>query len=50
VQSATALAPAAGTPLGTCVAHAARGALFPRFRGTRVSTVEWTYPFRLGRR
>jgi hypothetical protein len=45
VQSAAALPPVEGTPLGSCVAKAVRAAAFPRFRGALVPVVEWTYPF-----
>jgi hypothetical protein len=35
----------AGIATGECVRKALRGLSFPRFRGTYVPTIEWTYPF-----
>jgi hypothetical protein len=36
------------TRTADCVKHALRGLSFPRFRGTWVPQIEWTYPFVLG--
>jgi predicted Zn finger-like uncharacterized protein len=46
VQTANATGKFAGTPTGDCVAHAAKSASFPRFRGAPVSI---DYPFVLSK-
>jgi hypothetical protein len=45
LQSASVLPPVEQTRTAECVRHALRGLSFPRFRGTYLPTIEWTYPF-----
>jgi hypothetical protein len=45
VQAATIEPPLDKTRTAECVRHALRGLSFPRFRGTYLPTIEWTYPF-----
>jgi hypothetical protein len=45
VQSATVEPPLEKTRTAECVRHALHGLSFPRFRGTYLPTIEWTYPF-----
>ena len=45
LQSVAVLPPLDKTRTADCVKHALRGLTFPRFRGTLIPTIEWTYPF-----
>jgi hypothetical protein len=45
LQSMTVLPPAEKTRTAECVKKALRNVTFPRFRGTLIPTIEWTYPF-----
>ena len=45
LQSASVEPPVDKTRTADCVKHALRGLAFPRFRGTLLPTIEWTYPF-----
>jgi hypothetical protein len=47
VQALSILPPGAGdkTRTADCVKRALRNLSFPRFRGTYIPTIEWTYPF-----
>ena len=45
VQSATVQPPLAETRTADCVKKALHGLSFPRFRGTYLPTIEWSYPF-----
>ena len=53
VKSAQVQAPPGTTPVDRtrtldCVKHALRGLSFPRFRGTYLPQIEWSYPFLFG--
>lgn len=45
LQSVSVLPPLDKTKTADCVKHALHGLTFPRFRGTYLPTIEWTYPF-----
>jgi hypothetical protein len=45
VQAALVQPPLEHTRTAECVRHALHGLSFPRFRGTYLPTIEWTYPF-----
>lgn len=45
VRSTVVLPPVDKTRTADCVKHALRGLSFPRFRGTWVPEIEWSYPF-----
>jgi hypothetical protein len=45
VQSTTVLPPGEKTRTADCVKKALHTLSFPRFRGTFIPTIEWTYPF-----
>jgi hypothetical protein len=45
VQSATVQPPLDQSETARCVTKMLKGASFPRFRGTYLPTIEWTYPF-----
>jgi hypothetical protein len=45
VKSAAVQPPVDKTRTADCVRHALHGLAFPRFRGTFVPQIEWTYPF-----
>ena len=45
VRSLTVLPPVDKTLTADCVKRALHGLSFPRFRGTYVPQIEWTYPF-----
>ena len=45
VRSIVVLPPVDKTLTADCVKHALHGLSFPRFRGTYVPQIEWTYPF-----
>jgi hypothetical protein len=45
VQSASVLPPVDKTRTADCVKHALHHLSFPRFRGTTVPSIEWSYPF-----
>ena len=47
VSSAQVTGKFAGTPTGTCVASAVKGASFPRFKGSAMSGID--YPFMLSK-
>ena len=48
LKSATVQPPDDYTRTADCVKHALRNLSFPRFRGTFVPTIEWSYPFVFG--
>jgi hypothetical protein len=45
LKSVVVLPPVDKTRTAECVKHALKGISFPRFRGTWVPQIEWTYPF-----
>jgi hypothetical protein len=45
LQSTTVLPPGEKTRTAECVKKALHNLSFPRFRGTFIPTIEWTYPF-----
>jgi hypothetical protein len=45
LQAVSVLPPTTETRTGECVKKALRGLVFPRFRGTYVPTIDWTYQF-----
>lgn len=45
LQSASVLPPVDKTRTAECVKHALHHLSFPRFRGTLVPSIEWSYPF-----
>jgi hypothetical protein len=45
LKSAVVQPPVDKTRTADCVKHALRGLSFPKFRGTWVPTIEWSYPF-----
>ncbi|MDB4971415.1 MAG: hypothetical protein JWN44_7104 [Myxococcales bacterium] len=45
LKSASVLPPVDKTRTAECVRHALRGLSFPKFRGTWVPQIEWSYPF-----
>jgi hypothetical protein len=45
VRSTSVQPPVDKTRTADCVKHALHGLSFPRFRGTYVPQIEWTYPF-----
>jgi hypothetical protein len=45
VRSTSVLPPLDKTLTADCVKHALRGLSFPRFRGTLMPQIEWSYPF-----
>lgn len=45
VRSTSVQPPVDKTQTADCVKHALHGLSFPRFRGTYVPQIEWTYPF-----
>lgn len=45
VKSAQVQPPVDKTRTADCVKHALRGLTFPRFRGTVIPQIEWSYPF-----
>jgi hypothetical protein len=48
VKSAQVQPPVDKTKTAECVKHALHGLSFPRFRGTYVPQIEWSYPFMFG--
>jgi hypothetical protein len=48
LKSAAVQPPHDHTRTAECVKHALRSLSFPRFRGTYVPTIEWSYPFLFG--
>lgn len=48
VHSTSVLPPVDKTLTADCVKHALHGISFPRFRGTFIPQIEWTYPFLFG--
>ena len=45
VRSVAVLPPVDKTRTADCVKHALHGLTFPRFRGTYIPQIEWSYPF-----
>ena len=45
VKSTTVLPPVEKTRTAECVKHALHGLSFPKFRGTWMPQIEWSYPF-----
>jgi hypothetical protein len=45
LKSASVLPPVEKTRTADCVKHALRGLSFPKFRGTYIPQIEWSYPF-----
>jgi len=48
VRSTSVMPPLDKTLTADCVKHALHGISFPRFRGTYIPQIEWTYPFLFG--
>jgi len=48
VRSIQVQPPVDKTRTADCVKHALRGLSFPRFRGTYIPEIEWSYPFLFG--
>src|SRR5690348_11474920 len=48
LKSAQVQPPVDKTRTADCVKHALRGLSFPRFRGTYIPQIEWSYPFLFG--